>query len=276
MEAEELLAISPEQLAQALLVRRQVLKQELPNVIRNLEAEEDSLVPRVRRAVESHRKANETVAKYKEDRNKSQRVAAKLLVDVKDSRDNLTETGGMVNLDPNWKKEELIEGLEELENEIQTSALDHRSERKLLDRRKKLLEENERWLKSRREANPEMSRFIDSRKQMVSSYREADSAHRKMLDAVSKAQPLHEKKVLLNAELREIRRQMDRARELLDQSDLAIEHWERRLDGGFGDLGAGFRDLMAATNRVTSGGRSSFARNRKSESDLKDSGGEEE
>ena len=276
MEVDELLMIGPEQLAQALLVRRQVLKQEPPNVIRNLEAEEDSLEPRVKRAVESHRKANETVAKHKEDRNKSQKVAAKLLVDVKDSRDNLIETGGMVNLDPNWKKEKLIEGLEGLENEIQTSALDHRSERKLLDRRKKLLEENERWLKSRREANPEMSVFIDSRKQMVSSYREADSAHRKMLDAVSKAQPLHEKKVLLTAELREIRRQMDRARELLDQSDLAIEHWERRLDSGFGDLGVGFRDLMAARNRVSSGGRSSFARNRKSESDLKDSGGEEE
>ena len=82
MEVDELLAISPEQLAQALLVRRQVLKQELPNVIRNLEAEEDSLEPRVKRAVESHRKANESVAKHKEDRNKSQKVAAKLLVDV--------------------------------------------------------------------------------------------------------------------------------------------------------------------------------------------------
>ena len=52
MEVDELLAISPEQLAQALLVRRQVLKQELPGVIRNLEADEESLEPRVKRAVE--------------------------------------------------------------------------------------------------------------------------------------------------------------------------------------------------------------------------------
>ncbi|MFL2493159.1 MAG: hypothetical protein ACJ0HH_00160 [Candidatus Thalassarchaeum sp.] len=276
MEVDELLGISPEQLAQALLVRRQVLKQELPNVIRNLEAEEDLVEPRVKRAVDSHRKANDTVAKHKVERNRSQSQAAKLLIDVKDSKDNLIETDGMVNLDPSWKKEKLLEELEEIENEIQTSALDHRSERKLLDRRKKMLEENERWLKSRRDSNPEMSRFIDSRKEMVTSYRKADAVHRKMLDAVSKAQPLHEKKILLTAELREIRRQMDRARELLDQSDLAIDHWQRRLDSGFGDLGGGFRDLMASSNKVSSGGRSSFARNRKAGADSKANRGEEE
>ncbi|MEE3270236.1 MAG: hypothetical protein VX204_03895 [Candidatus Thermoplasmatota archaeon] len=276
MEVDELLGISPEQLAQALLVRRQVLKQELPNVIRNLEAEEDLLEPQLKRAVDSHRKANDAVAKHKQERNRSQSQAAKLLIDVKDSKDNLMEADGMVNLDPNWKKEKLLDELEEIENEIQTSALDHRSERKLLDRRKKLLEENERWLKSRRDSNPEMSRFIDSRKEMISSYRKADTVHRKMLDAVSKAQPLHEKKILLTAELREIRRQMDRARELLDQSDLAIGHWQKRLDSGFGELGGGFRDLMAASNKVSSGGRSSFARNRKVGADSKADGGEEE
>ena len=263
MEVDELLAIGPEQLAQALLVRREVLKQELPNVIRNLEAEEESLEPRVKRAVESHRKANGMVAKYKEERNLSQSKATELLKDVKGSRDSLIETGGMVNLDPNWKKEKLLDELEEIEDKIQTSALDHRSEKKLLDRRKKLLGENEKWLKSRRDANPEMSKFIDSRRDMVSSYRKADEAHRKMLEAVSKAQPLHEKKVLLTAELRDIRGQMDRARELFEQSDVAIEHWQKRLESGFGELGGGLRDLMAASNRVSSGGRSSFARSRK-------------
>ena len=266
----------PEQLAQALLVRRQVLKQELPGVIRNLEAEEESLEPRVKRAVESHRKSNEKVALLKDERNQSQEAATKILVDVKDSREKLIDSGGMVNLDPSWKKEKLLEQLEEIEDSIQTSALDHRSERKLLDRRKKILGENEKWLKSRKESNPEMARFIDSIREMVSSYRKADTAHRKMLEAVSKAQPLHEKKILLTAELREIRRQMDRARELLDQSDIAIEHWQRRLKDGFGELGAGYRDLMASKNKVSSGGRSSFARGRKTEKNLKNNGGEEE
>ena len=276
MEVDELLAISPEQLAQALLVRRQVLKQELPGVIRNLEAEEESLEPRVKRAIQSHRSANEKVAILKEERNQSQRNASKLLVEVKDSRGKLIESGGMVNLDPNWKKEKLLEQLEEIEDSIQTSALDQQTERKLLDRRKKLLEENDKWLRSRKESNPEMSRFVESRREMVTSYRKADSAHRKMLQSVAKAQPLHEKKVLLTAELRDIRRQMDRARELLDQSDVAIEHWQRRLKDGFGELGGNYRDLMKARNKVSSGGNSSFARSQKSTSKSKKSGGEEE
>ncbi len=276
MEVDELLAISPEQLAQALLVRRQVLKQELPGVIRNLEAEEESLEPRVKRAIQSHRSANEKVALLKEERNQSQRNASKLLTEVKDSRGKLIESGGMVNLDPNWKKEKLLEQLEEIEDSIQTSALDQKSEKKLLDRRKKLLEENDKWLRSRKESNPEMSRFVEARREMVTSYRKADSAHRKMLESVTKAQPLHEKKVLLTAELRDIRRQMDRARELLDQSDVAIEHWQRRLKDGFGELGGNYRDLMKAGNKVSSGGNSSFARSQKSASKSKTSGGEEE
>lgn len=276
MEVDELLAISPEQLAQALLVRRQVLKQELPGVIRNLEAEEESLEPRVKRAIQSHRSANEKVALLKEERNQSQRDASKKLIEVKDSRGKLIESGGMVNLDPNWKKEKLLEQLEEIEDSIQTSALDQQSERKLLDRRKKLLEENDKWLRSRKESNPEMSRFVEARREMVTSYRKADSAHRKMLESVAKAQPLHEKKVLLTAELRDIRRQMDRARELLDQSDVAIEHWQRRLKDGFGELGGNYRDLMKARNKVSSGGNSSFARSQKSASKSKTSGGEEE
>ncbi len=121
-----------------------------------------------------------------------------------------------------------------------------------------------------------MSRFVEARREMVTSYRKADSAHRKMFESVAKAQPLHEKKVLLTAELRDIRRQMDRAKELLDQSDVAIEHWQRRLKDGFGELGGNYRDLMKARNKVSSGGNSSFARSQKSASKSKTSGGEEE
>ena len=58
MDTEALLTVTPKELAQALLLRRQVLKEELPNVIRTLEAEEESLEPRVQRIVTSHRASN--------------------------------------------------------------------------------------------------------------------------------------------------------------------------------------------------------------------------
>nr|AIE92934.1 hypothetical protein [uncultured marine group II/III euryarchaeote AD1000_30_B09] len=237
MDSEALLAVTPEELAQALLLRRQVLKEELPNVIRTLEAEEEALEPRVQRIVGSHQGSNKRVAQLKEKRNSAQKEAGSILKSVRQARDSLAESGKMVNLDPDWKKEKLLDELEQIEHSIQTSALDHKSERKLLDRRKKLLEQNDRWLKSRRDSNPEMANFIDSRTKMNGLYKEADKAHRSMLEIVEKAQPMFEKKVALNADLREIRRQLDRARELLSQSDRAIAHWERRLKDGFGDIG---------------------------------------
>ena len=276
MDTEALLTVTPDELAQALLLRRQVLKEELPNVIRNLEAEEESLEPRVQRIVTSHRASNKKVAQLKERRNRAQKEAGSILGQVKIDRDSLAESGKMVNLDPNWKREKLLDELEQIENSIQTSALDHVAERKLLDRRKKLLEKNDRWLKSRRDSNPEMASFIDSRVEMNTLYREADNANRSMIETVEKAQPMHEKKVVLTAELRDIRRQLDRAKELLAQSDYAIAHWERRLKDGFGELGGGFPNLMAANTRVAEGGRSSFARNSKPKRSRNRHGGEEE
>ena len=276
MDTEALLTVTPEELAQALLLRRQVLKEELPNVIRTLEAEEESLEPRVQRIVISHRASNEKVAKLKERRNRAQKEAGSILGQVRMNRDSLAESGKMVNLDPNWKREKLLDELEQIEDSIQTSALDHIAERKLLDRRKKLLEDNDRWLRSRRDSNPEMASFIDSRAEMNTLYREADKAHRSMIEIVEKAQPMHEKKVTLTAELRDIRRQMDRAKELLAQSDYAIAHWERRLKDGFGELGGGFPNLMAANTRVAEGGKSSFARNSKPTRNKNRQGGEEE
>ena len=276
MDPEALLAVTPEELAQALLLRRQVLKEELPNVIRTLEAEEESLEPRVQRIVTSHRSTNDKVSELKKERNSAQKEAGAILGVVRGARDSLAVSGKMVNLDPHWKKEKLLDELEQIEDSIQTSALDHRAEKKLLDRRKKLLEENDRWLKSRRESNPEMATFIDSRSEMNTLYRKADNAHRRMIEIVEKAQPMYEKKVVLTAELREIRRQLDRAKELLAQSDHAIAHWERRLKDGFGELGGGFSDLMAANIRVSKGGRSSFARNSKPKRGRAASRGEEE
>jgi len=266
MDTEALLAVTPEEMTQALLMRRQVLRDELPNVIRNLEAEEEALEPKGQRTTNSHRLANDQVAQLKERRNIAQKGAAALLKDVKHARDILAEGDGMINLDPNWKKEKLFEELHDIEEKIQTSALDHRAERKMLDRRKKLLEVNEMWLKSRRDANPEMTNYIDSRGEMSSLYQEADKAHREMLEKVEKAQPLHEKKMIMGAELREIRGQLDRAKELLAQSDSAISHWERRISDGFGELGGGFPDLLATKRIVSKGGRSSFARKSKSKS----------
>jgi len=272
MDSEPLLQATPEELAQTLLNRRLLLKEQLPTVIRTLEAEEEVIGPKAAKVIEKHKHANEKVSGFKKQRDESQRKARELIPKIKQYQEKLVDSGGMVNLDPNWKKEKLLEELDNIEKKIQTVALDHKDEKKLIDQRKKLLDKNEKWLKSRRDSNPEMAEYIDSRKLISELFRNADKAHKDMLIAVEKAQPLHDKKIVLNEELREIRRQMDRAKELLSQSDSAIEHWRRRMSEGFGDLGQGYPDLLANKRRVENGGNSTFARkNKKTKNILKTS-----
>ena len=263
MESDALLAVTPDQMAQALLDRRILLKEQLPTVIRTLEAEEQNLSPKVARIVDNHKQANEVVAKLKQERDHAQIEARNLIPKVKQHRNVLVDSGGMVNLDPDWKKEKLFEELDEIEENIQTSALDHKAEKRMIERRKKLIEQNEKWLKERRDSNPEMAEYIDSRREMSHQFMVANKAHRTMMKAVEKAQPLHDKKVAIQAEIREVRRQLDRAKELLSQSDHAIEHWQRRLKDGYRELGLGFPDLLRDMIQVQDGGDSSFAKRQK-------------
>ena len=253
-----------------------MLKDSLPGVIRNLEAEEDSLSPKVDRMKRSFQDANSKVAEFKNERGVFQTEAGKLIPEVKDIRETLIKSGGMINLDPKWKKRKLLEQIEEIEEKIQTSALDHKSERKLLEKRRALISENDKWVKDRKDSNPEMTKYLDSNRKMSELFKKADKAHSKMIESVSKAQPMYKNLSESSDELKEIKSQLDRARELLSQSDKAIEYWEKRLEQGFGDIGPGFRDLLKARKIVEDGGRSSFAKKTRKKGVSEDLVGEEE
>ena len=100
---------------------------------------------------------------------------------------------------------------------------------------------------------------------MSNLYKKADSAHTKMLDAVKRAQPSYEKSTSASVELREIKSQLDRARELLKQSDRAIEHWEIRLKKD-SEILVRFPNLLKGYDTVAGGGESSFSKSKKSKS----------
>ena len=275
MDTSELMEVTPDMLASALLERRMLLKDSLPGVIRNLEAEEDTLSPKLERMKKSFDESNSKVAKFKAERDKYQARAGTLIPDVKRIRAKLIESGGMISLDPKWKKMKLLEQIEEIETKIQTSALDHKSERKLIEKRRQLITENDKWIRERKDSNPEMADYLEKNREMSKLFKKADKAHSSMIGAVSKAQPLYEKLNIATEEIREIRSQLDRAKELLAQSDKAIDYWERRIKDGFGDLGAGFRDLLRGQKNVEKGGNSSFYKSSKKVKDTK-SGGKEE
>ena len=56
---------TPLQLAESLLARRIMLRDALPGVIRTLQAEEEAILPKLRRSVESNEKSNKEVARLK-------------------------------------------------------------------------------------------------------------------------------------------------------------------------------------------------------------------
>ncbi len=276
MDTGELMRTGPNELAEKLLKRRIMLKDNLPGVIRNLEAEEDALSPRVERMKRSFQDANSKVAEFKNERDLFQKEAGGLIPEVKDIRESLIKSGGMISLDPKWKKRKLLEQIEEIEDKIQTSALDHKSERKLLEKRRTLISENDKWVKDRKDSNPEMTKYLDRNRKMSELFKKADKAHSKMIESVSKAQPMYKKLAESSGELKEIKSQLDRARELLSQSDKAIEYWERRLEQGFGEIGPGFRDLLKARKIVEDGGKSSFAKKKRKKEKSEDPVGEQE
>ena len=107
MNTDELLAVTPEEMAKSLLARRQLLKQQLPTVIRTLEAEEQNLAPKAKKALEINKNINSKVSDLKEKRNEAQKKANELLKIVKESREKLIQNDGMINLDPSWKKEKI-------------------------------------------------------------------------------------------------------------------------------------------------------------------------
>ena len=83
MDTSELMKVTPDMLASALLERRMLLKDSLPGVIRNLEAEEDTLSPKLERMKKSFDESNSKVAKFKAERDKYQARAGTLIPDVK-------------------------------------------------------------------------------------------------------------------------------------------------------------------------------------------------
>jgi len=254
MDLEALLAVTPEALAEAILVRRRSLAEIIPEIERKNKDAADILSPDVEKLRLARDSTTNKVAELKEKRDESRKEARALLKETTALREELAESGGMKSLDPSWAKEKLEEKLAQIEDRIEIGALSLLDERKLLVERKAILTSNDEWLQARRQANPEVAGYIDARKRMQKLFRAADKAHERMIEYVEKNSPIHEEYILKREDMRDAVRQMERARSLSGQSESAITYWEKRLKDGFGDLGSGYPDLLAEATHVRKGG----------------------
>jgi len=255
VDTESLLSVTPEEIAKTLLIRRKALKDQLPNIIKNLDNESEALAPKLAKIKEKNEKIKEKISEIKKRRDNNQKEAGEIWKEIKDIQNELTESGNMINLDPKWKKERMMEELEEIEFNIQTVALDHKAEKKMIDARRNIIRQNELWLKERKASNPQMAEFIEKRKKMNSLYKAADKEHREMIKNVNLGEPIHAKYVNIKTELVDIERQRDRAKQLLKNLDRDISYWENIILDGFDEL-------MTLAMKVQQGGVSSFTSNK--------------
>ena len=253
MGIDELLSVTPEAMALAILERRRVLAKILPDVEKKMSEEADQLAPlveklRLKRDAESNK-----VAELKKIRDDAQREARKLLKQTRDLRNKLETEGGLKSLDPKWAKEQLEEALEEVENKIEKQALTLEDERKLIEQRKSLLKKNQDWLEKRRKNNPQMAEYIASSKKMQKLFILADKCHQEMLAHATKSEPIHADFIEKRTELKNTMRQLERARALIQQSENTVTYWEKISKSGAGTL-------LSDSKNVQQGGKSTIKR----------------
>jgi len=271
MDSNDLLAVSPKLLAQAILHRRERLAELIPTDLEARKTELAEAEPAARSARKERDEINSKVAGLKKERNDAQKKARSLFERANEIREGLIEAGGIKEPDPKWAKEKLAEKLSRIERELETQSGTHKTEERYINEMKALIKEHEGWVEERSASQP-----------LVKEMRDAQAAARKLLDAAQKAHNAMAELVDANAVRHESyihweevrRRSSSRTKKLdaaLSSSQSALEFWKGRIESDK------FADMIEDSERVRSGGASSkaIARAAKVEREAK-SGGEEE
>lgn len=275
MDANDLLAVSPKLLAQAILHRRERLAEIIPE---DLEERKEELVdaePKAKSAREERDKINNKVANLKHERNSAQKEARELFERANEIREQLIAEGGMKNPDPKWAKDKLSAKLQSLENQLETSAGTHKTEEKFINEMKNLIKEHEDWVEERTASQPLVKEMKEARSKARKLLDSAQKAHEAMVELAQSNEEMHESFMKWeNARTRAESRTMRLNNALISSQD-ALEFWKGRIEND------SFEDLLVDSARVRNGGESSkaIARKRKLEKESQDKNtarGEEE
>ena len=272
MDVSTLLAMTPEEVAEAIIARRHELAEVLPEIIRERKKELDYLNPLVDETLRERDLATNNVQNFKQDRNSSRQEAKELRVKLTKLRETLIAEKRLKNPNPGWAKDKLASRLTDLDEKLETSALDINSERKFLREMRELTRSHEEWVANRIESDPDMKEYQEGWKRHRELLDAADVAHEKLVELANISEEHHTK----YEEHRDVQKvafgQYNRAKSLQSSADDIVSYWNHRIDNGFGDLKDGTGDLLAAARFVSEGKPSSMPRPPPQEN----TGGEEE
>jgi len=253
MDANDLLAVSPKLLAQAILHRRERLAEIIPEDLDQRKEELLNAEPKAKSAREERDKINAKVANLKNERNSAQREARELFERANEIREQLIAEGGMKNPDPKWAKDKLSAKLQSLETQLETSAGTHKTEEKYINEMKSLIREHEEWVEERSASQPLVKEMKDARVKARKLLDSAQKAHDAMVELVQANEEKHESFVKWEDARTRARSRTSRLENALSSSQDALEFWKDRVENDQ------FDDLSVDANRVREGGQSSKA-----------------
>ena len=270
MTPEELLAITPEFLAKAILHRRERLALEIPEQLdaRTNELTEAAAMARV--AKDQRDSVNNKVSSLKRERNEAQAKAKLLFLEANSIRENAPETKGNTEPEPEWAKERLQQRLDALDLTLQTNWGTHIDERATLNAMKTLVREHEAWVEKRKDSFSEINKMVELRDKAKRLLETADKAHQAMVQLHDENQIFHDTYIDNERKRKHADGRTTRLAQALDESQQGIDFWKERLD-------TGFHELLTDAQRVNEGGKSTRAlsRERRKQTEQK-LGGEEE
>ena len=261
MDANDLLAVSPKLLAQAILHRRERLAEIIPEDLEERKEELIDAEPKAKSAREERDKINSKVANLKHERDSAQKDARQLFERANEIREQLIAEGGMRNPDPKWAKDKLSAKLQSLENQLETSAGTHKTEEKFINEMKNLIKEHEEWVEERTASQPLVKEMKDARSKARKLLDSAQKAHDAMVELAQSNEEMHESFMKWESARTRAESRTTRLNNALSSSQDALEFWKDRVEDD------NFDDLLVDAMRVRNGGQSSKAisRSRKME-----------
>ena len=270
MTPEELLAITPEFLAKAILHRRERLALEIPEQLdaRTNELTEAAAMARV--AKEKRDSVNHKVSSLKRERNDAQAKAKLLFLEANSIRENAPKTKGGSEAEPEWAKERLQQRLDALDLTLQTNWGTHIDERATLSEMKKLVRDHEAWVEQRKESFSEIHKMVELRDKARQLLEAADKAHQAMVQLHDENQIFHDTYIDNERKRKHADGRTTRLAQALDESQQGIDFWKETLNSGF-------HELLIDAQRVNEGGKSTRALSRERRKKTQQRiGGEEE
>ena len=260
MDANDLLAVSPKLLAQAILHRRERLSELIPDDLEARKLELAEAEPLAKSAREERDGINSKVANLKTERNEAQKKARALFERSNEIREQLMADGGMKDPDPKWAKEKLSEKLQSIETQLETNAGTHKTEEKFINEMKSLIREHEDWVAERSASQPLVKEMKESRAKARSLMDSAQKAHDAMVELVGVNAERHADFVRWEDVRKRSTSRTKILENALSSSQDALEFWKERVTNNE------FDDLILDATRVRGGGQSSksIAKDKKS------------